>query len=118
MYNDKPPIRERETYQAALAQTQTLWVAVRSGCLWGIGLLILFALISGGVYLAGGAFGLSERWQLLVSVASGPICGTFLVVLLFYSRGMKAQRELLRTTDLSSLKKVPEEDETTSGYTS
>lgn len=115
---DPNDIQQSEGYQVALAQSQTMLVALRAGCLWGIGLVLLFGAISGLVYLIGANMDIDEGLHLLLAVASGPICGTALVVVIFYGRGLKAQRELLSNTDLGSLKKVPEEDdETTSGYT-
>lgn len=118
MFSDDSPIEQSEGYQAALAQSQTLWVAVRAGCLWGLGIVLLFAAISGVTYLIGLRMDITDGVHLLLAFASGPICGTAIVVLVFYGRGLKAQRDLLRTTDLKSIKKVPEEDdETTSGYT-
>lgn len=56
--------------------------AVGKGCLAGLGLLVLFVLISGLTYLALLPLGLSENVHLLFTIATGPIVGTALGLLI------------------------------------
>ena len=56
--------------------------AVGKGCLAGLGLLVLFVVISGLIYLVLGAFALADNIRLLVSIASGPILGTIIGLLI------------------------------------
>lgn len=51
------------------------------GCLLGLGLLVLFVAISGVLYLALLLTDLPENIRLLISIASGPILGTVIGLL-------------------------------------
>jgi hypothetical protein len=53
--------------------TTGLW----KGCLGGIGLAIVFFIISGMTYLILSKTGLSSNVVLFIAIASGPIIGTF-----------------------------------------
>jgi hypothetical protein len=62
------------------------------GCLAGLGLALLFFLISGGVYLALGAFSLERNIRLLFTFLSGPVIGTVLVVVVLYVQSLANQK--------------------------
>ena len=55
---------------------------VGRGWLLGLGLFLLFALISGLVYLALQPFDLPENIHMLIAIATGPIVGTVIGLLI------------------------------------
>lgn len=54
---------------------------VGRGCLLGLGLFLLFILIGGLVYLVLLAFDLPENIRMLIAIATGPIVGTVIGLL-------------------------------------
>jgi hypothetical protein len=62
----------------------TVGSALGKGCLAGLGLAVLFALISLMVYLLSGPFGLDQNVRLLLTFASGPVLGTILALAVFW----------------------------------
>lgn len=73
------------------------------GCLGGIGLVLVFFLVSGVTYFLLGFTSLSHNIVLLLSIASGPVIGTFGLLLPLY---LRARRQIQTT---------PKSDETTAG---
>ncbi|GEM_PF-3061144 len=71
----------------------TLLPGLGKGCLAGIGLAVGFLAISGLVYLALSLTGLPRNIVLLVSLASGPILGNLIVLIVFLSRSKKVQSQ-------------------------
>ena len=65
--------------------------ALWRGCLGGIGMTLMFFLISGVTYLALNQSGLTYNLVLLLSVASGPVIGTCGLLGVLYLRAMRAQ---------------------------
>jgi hypothetical protein len=60
------------------------------GCLGGLGLVIVFFIISGLTYLLLSQAGLSNGMTIVLSIASGPIIGTLGVLLPLYLRARRA----------------------------
>jgi len=65
--------------------------AFGKGCLLGLGLVVLFAAISGLLWLALLLTDLPENIRLLISIATGPILGT--VIGLFVAWRMMNRRQ-------------------------
>lgn len=59
-------------------------VALGKGCLVGIGIALLFAVISLLVYVLLGPLGLPTNVRLLITFASGPTLGTGVVLAAFW----------------------------------
>lgn len=62
------------------------------GCLGGIGLVIVFFIISGLTYLVLSQTQLSHGMALVLSIVSGPIIGTLGVLVPLYLRARRALR--------------------------
>ncbi len=59
--------------------------ALGKGCLAGVGVALLFFVLSLLVYLLIGPFGLPPNVRLLITFASGPILGTGVVLVVFWA---------------------------------
>lgn len=80
--------------------------ALWRGCLGGIGMALLFLLISAITYVALNDSGLTYNLVLLLTIASGPVIGTCGVLGVLYLRATRAQTS-----------KPSGRDETTQGNT-
>ncbi len=69
------------------------------GCLGGLGLVIVFFIISGLTYLVLSQAGLSSGVTLVVSIVSGPIIGTLGVLLPIYLRARRGLRSDSKTDE-------------------
>jgi len=65
------------------------------GCLGGLGLVVVFFIISGLTYLLLGQTTLSPNVILVISIASGPLIGTFGILIPLY---LRARRQLQAAT--------------------
>lgn len=72
------------------------------GCLAGLVLAAGFLVISGVVYLLLSPIGLPRNILLLISIASGPILGNLIVLIVFLIRSKSAQRQYQRDHETTS----------------
>lgn len=55
-------------------------VALGRGCLAGLGLAVIFVLVSGLLYLAARSFGLEQGLALVIGIAGGPVVVSAIVL--------------------------------------
>jgi uncharacterized membrane protein len=72
------------------------------GCLAGLALAVGFLVISGLVYLVLSLASLPRNILLLVSIASGPILGNVIVLIVFLLRSKKVQRQYQKDHETTS----------------
>lgn len=73
--------------------------ALWKGCLGGLGLAVLFLVISGLTYLFLSQTSTPYNLVLLLSIASGPIIGTGGLLAILYFRALRAQRASAATDE-------------------
>jgi len=106
--NPDPSPDAPDPREVARATQETIIIALRAGCLWGLGLVLLFFVISGIAYVLTGFMLLDESIRLLITFSCGPILGTAIVIVVYYARAVKQQREYLEKSKFEL-----QQDETT-----
>ncbi len=74
-------------------QPNVVALALWQGCLAGLGLALTFLVISGLSYLFLLLVGAGSQIRLLITVASGPILGTGLILLIVLLRSIGTQQD-------------------------
>lgn len=69
------------------------------GCLGGLGLVIIFFVIGGLTYLLLGTTTLSRNVILVLSILSGPVIGTFGLLLPLYLRASRQVRNAAKSDE-------------------
>lgn len=87
---DAPP-PEIQPENAQLAR-QMVINSLGKGCLAGLGLALVFIVISGTVYLILSSFDLPRNLLLLFSIASGPIIGNLIAITIFVIRSRQIKK--------------------------